>query len=161
MISVKPANRPPLQRGLPELYGNPAELERKEGRLVIKPGNCTGCRTCELACSFVHSLDGYLGRSRIRIHKVGDERYVQLTCLQCVEAACVSVCPTEALVRNEKTGAVEINEARCIGCRQCQAACPFGHMHFDRGRMLPVKCDLCGGAPACAAFCPYSALEIR
>ena len=143
------------------MYGNPAELERKEGRLVIKPNNCTGCRTCELACSFVHSLGGFMGRSRIRIQKVDEDRYVQMTCLQCSEAACVKVCPTEALVRNDKTGAVEINEARCIGCRKCEAACPFGHMHFDRARMIPVKCDLCGGAPACAAFCPYNALEIR
>ncbi len=102
-----------------------------------------------------------MGRSRIRIRQVGEERYVQLTCLQCVEAACISVCPAEALVRNEETGAVDINEARCIGCRRCEAACPFGHMHFDGGRLIPIKCDLCGGAPACAAFCPHSALEIR
>jgi Fe-S-cluster-containing dehydrogenase component len=86
---------------------------------------------------------------------------MQLTCLQCAEAACVKVCPTEALVRNAQNGAVEVNLDRCIGCRSCEVACPFGHMHFDRQNLIPIKCDLCGGAPACAAFCPYEALEVR
>jgi Fe-S-cluster-containing hydrogenase component 2 len=135
--------------------------EAKKGRLVILPNKCTGCGTCELACSFVHATAERLGRTRIRITDVGPERHVQLTCLQCVDAACTQVCPTEALVRSQETGAVEVNERRCIGCRSCEAACPFGHIHFDQVSSVPVKCDLCQGAPACAAFCPYDALEIR
>lgn len=132
----------------------------KRGRLVIIPHNCTGCRTCELACSFAHSTAGGLARSRIAIHPQGEERYVQLTCLQCAEAACAKACPTGALVRNEETGAIEVT-GLCVGCGLCEAACPFGHMHFDRALKVPIKCDLCGGQPACAAFCPHQALEIR
>jgi Fe-S-cluster-containing dehydrogenase component len=85
---------------------------------------------------------------------------VQVTCLQCVQAACVKVCPTQALVRSA-TGAIEIDAWRCIGCSLCAAACPFGHMHFDMQTHQPVKCDLCGGQPACAMFCPHNALEWR
>ncbi|MBN2496749.1 MAG: 4Fe-4S dicluster domain-containing protein [Deltaproteobacteria bacterium] len=136
----------------------------RRGRLVIKPDRCTGCRTCELACAFVHSTGGLLGLSRIRIREAGagpeGDRHLQMTCLQCIEAACVKVCPVDALVRNEDTGAIEVSE-RCIGCGLCAVVCPFGHMHFDRMLGRPIKCDLCGGAPTCAAFCPHGALEVR
>lgn len=141
--------------------GKTAPGVAKQGRLILKPHNCIGCRTCELACSLVHIDGAQLGLSRIHIHSVGPERYVQATCLQCAEAACEKVCPTEALRRNEETGAIEVNAHRCIGCGLCAKVCPFGHMHFDKTQGLPIKCDLCGGAPTCAAFCPNDALEVR
>lgn len=132
-----------------------------ETTYVLIPQNCTGCRTCELACAMVKGENGKLGKSRIRIHTVGPERYMQMNCLQCVDAACVRVCPVLALTRNAQTGAVEIDEARCIHCSLCAVACPFGHMHFDEMARIPLKCDLCGGDPACAKFCPHKALEVR
>jgi carbon-monoxide dehydrogenase iron sulfur subunit len=128
---------------------------------VVIPRNCTGCRTCELACSMVKGKDGILGQPRIRIYPLGENRNIQMTCLQCVDAACMKVCATNALKRNEKTGAVEVKEELCIGCSLCEAACPFGHILFDRDLGLPLKCDLCGGNPACARFCPEKALEMR
>ena len=128
---------------------------------VIIPKNCTGCRTCELSCSMIKGSEGVFARSRINVHKVGNERYMQMTCLQCVEAACVKVCPTEALVRNVPSGAIEVHEEKCIGCSLCEPACPFGHMHFDLADGIPIKCDLCGGDPTCAKFCPHGALEMK
>ncbi len=128
---------------------------------VVIPKNCTGCRTCELACSMVKGLDGDLGHPRIRIFPQGEGRNIQMTCLQCVEAACKTVCPSGALTRNEETGAIEVNADRCIGCALCEAACPFGHIYFERESGLPLKCDLCGGTPACGRFCPDKALELR
>jgi Fe-S-cluster-containing hydrogenase component 2 len=146
---------------LPLLSGKVGQPVGKAGQLVVKPGRCTGCRTCELACSFCHTNGGQLGKSRISIHNVGKERYIQLTCLQCLDAACVKACPANALRRNEHTGAIEIKTLRCVGCGLCEAACPFGHMHFDSSIKLPIKCDLCAGRPTCAAFCPHNALEVR
>ena len=56
---------------------------------VVIPRNCTGCRTCELACSMAKSVNGVMGRARIHIHRTadGDGRgaFMQMTCLQCVE----------------------------------------------------------------------------
>jgi len=129
--------------------------------LTITPSRCTACRTCELACSFKHSRNGTPGIARIRAFMFGEGRNQVVTCFQCDEAACVKVCPVSALSRNEQTGAIEVNELRCIGCGLCAVACPFGHMNQDRVNHLAIKCDLCGGEPACAAFCPTRALEFK
>lgn len=128
---------------------------------VVIPKNCTGCRTCELSCSMVKGKNGALGYSRISIFKTGPEEFMQMTCLQCVSAACATVCPTKALKRNEASGAIEHDSELCIGCALCEAACPFGHIHFDNKDGMPLKCDLCGGDPACVKFCPHQALEMR
>jgi Fe-S-cluster-containing hydrogenase component 2 len=127
---------------------------------TITPTRCTACRTCELACSFKHSGPGGMGVSRIRSFLFGDGKNQILTCFQCDDAACVRVCPVTALVRNDSTGAVDVDEDRCIGCGLCSIACPFGHMaHAESG--LAVKCDLCKGQPACAFFCPTQTLEYK
>ncbi len=128
---------------------------------VVIPRNCTGCRTCELACSMVKGNNGTLGHPRISIFQTGEKKNMQMTCLQCVDAACRKVCPTDALRRNEETGAIEVIASLCIGCSLCEAACPFGHIYFERESGLPLKCDLCGGNPTCVRFCPDKALELK
>ena len=130
-----------------------------EKTLNITPSRCIACRTCELACSFKHMSKGVLGISRIRAFMFGEGKNQVITCFQCDEAACVKVCPVEALSRNESTGAIEVDENRCIGCGLCSIACPFGHMNHDPVNRIAVKCNLCGGEPACAAFCPTKTLE--
>ena len=133
-----------------------------EKTLVITPSRCTACRTCELACSFKHAGRNGPGIPRIRAFMYGDGKNQILTCFQCDEAACVKVCPVSALARNDSTGAVEVNEDRCIGCGLCSIACPFGHMNHDVESRVAVKCDLCGGGqPVCAAFCPTRTLEYK
>ena len=132
-----------------------------EKTLVITPSRCTACRTCELACSFKHMLKGELGIPRIRAFMCGEGKNQVITCFQCDEAACVKVCPVNALSRNESTGAIVVDADRCIGCGLCSIACPFGHVSHDRMGGIALKCDLCGGQPACAAFCPTHTLEYR
>ena len=128
---------------------------------TITPSRCTACRTCELACSFKHAMTGGLGIARIRAFMYGEGKNQILTCFQCDDAACVKVCPVEALTRHETTGAIEVNERRCIGCGLCSIACPFGHMNHDRANGIAIKCNLCEGEPACATFCPTKTLEYR
>ncbi|MBI4702553.1 MAG: 4Fe-4S dicluster domain-containing protein [Deltaproteobacteria bacterium] len=130
-------------------------------RLYVTPSRCTACRTCELACAFRHSGAAVSAQAaRISAHVVVPEKSnVPMVCLQCEEAACVKVCPTAALARHEGTGAIAVAQDKCVGCRQCVAACPFGQARFDEARLKAYKCDLCGGVdPACAAFCPTRAL---
>lgn len=129
--------------------------------LKVDPRHCIGCRTCELACAFAHGQPGQPGTSRIRVYPTGPDRYIPLLCLQCDQAACVQICPTAALTRNEATGAIELYEPRCIRCRLCVVACPFGNLHVDARTGQIGKCDLCSGDPACARFCPTRTLRYR
>jgi len=133
-----------------------------KSRLVVTPNLCTGCRTCELACAFAHSINGKPGRSRIYPLPAGfPDMYTQVVCLQCDDPACVKSCLVGALALNEETGAIELNQEKCVKCGACEAACPFGCMLYDNVLDYFVKCDLCGGDPVCAHFCPTKALEFR
>jgi Fe-S-cluster-containing dehydrogenase component len=88
---------------------------------------------------------------------------VSLTCRHCADAPCVLVCPTRALGRDPATGAVEVPSERCIGCRSCAPACPFGVPRYAADGTM-VKCDQCvarvaeGLLPACVRVCPTGAL---
>ena len=129
-------------------------------RLLVTPSRCTGCRTCEIACAFSHPhSDGGPGKSAIRAFAIDPPNHgIPVVCLQCAAAACVAVCPTKALMRHRTTGAVVFARERCIKCRSCAAACPFGNIAYEDGTENVVKCDLCGGAPRCAQFCPTRTL---
>ena len=129
-------------------------------RFVVNPDLCTGCRTCELACSFTHAVEGIRGQTRIQPLDGGfKDLWVPVVCLQCDDAACIKSCLVDALRRNEETGAIELNQEVCVKCMACVAACPFGCAIFDQQHDMIVKCDLCGGDPACAHFCPTKALQ--
>jgi Fe-S-cluster-containing hydrogenase component 2 len=126
-------------------------------RVVVE--RCIACGKCELACAFAHGSEGKPSKARINIFRQAPETGTPIVCLQCDEAACMAVCPTAALARNEATGAVDMLRDRCISCRMCVAACPFGNMVWDEAYHLVQKCDLCGGDPKCVPFCPTHALE--
>jgi carbon-monoxide dehydrogenase iron sulfur subunit len=129
-------------------------------RLIVTPERCIGCRTCELSCAFVHAKGvEHLGKSRVNVYTLKPERHMPVLCLQCEEAACQKVCPTEALQRNPWTMAIEVIEEKCIRCRMCTVACPFGNITMEPASGTAAKCDLCKGQPACARFCPTRALE--
>jgi len=126
--------------------------------LVVTPSRCSGCRTCELACAVAHGRQMMPARSRVRAYSLGEKRNIPIMCLQCDSAACARVCPVEALVRSAATGAIEVIQDRCIRCLACIPACPFGNITIDPSVSRVVKCDLCGGNPICAQFCPTGTL---
>jgi carbon-monoxide dehydrogenase iron sulfur subunit len=129
-------------------------------RLIVTPSRCIGCRSCELACAFVHAkTPSQPALPRVRTYTFAEDMNMVILCLQCEEAACQKVCPTDALVRSEQTGAIEVIQDRCIRCLACTLACPFGNIYLDVQVNEVVKCDVCKGNPACVLFCPSMALE--
>jgi formate dehydrogenase beta subunit len=86
-------------------------------------------------------------------------------CMHCTDAGCVKVCPSGALYHTD-LGTVGIHKEKCIGCKECIAACPFHIPRYDANTDKVYKCDLCysrikeGLAPACVKSCPTGALTI-
>ncbi|MFC2029847.1 4Fe-4S dicluster domain-containing protein [Chloroflexota bacterium] len=91
--------------------------------------------------------------------------FVKRQCMHCLDPACVSACPVGALQKLD-SGPVVYDCTRCIGCRYCMVACPFGVPKFEWEETLPRirKCTFCidrqtdGLDPACSAACPAGAL---
>lgn len=129
--------------------------------LHIEPEKCTGCKQCELACSWVQTGAFQPSRSLIRVH-IFDEQasFAPYTCVQCDEAWCMHACPTHAIDVDASTGAKIVMDDACVGCKLCVIACPFGTMFFDKKTEVAGKCDLCSGDPACAHACPTDAITV-
>ena len=66
--------------------------------------------------------------------------------------------PVEAIVINHDTGAKEVLDDVCVGCKVCTIACPFGTVNYNSSTGKVIKCDLCGGDPWCAKACPTEAI---
>ncbi|MDY6895124.1 MAG: 4Fe-4S dicluster domain-containing protein [Thermotogota bacterium] len=128
--------------------------------LMLDQAKCTGCRACEYACSFEHTGRFNPLDSRIKVNEFWEDlTFVPSVCLQCERAYCEEVCPTSALTKNSETGVVELNKEKCIGCKQCIVACPWGSIKLDHTGKEVIKCDNCGGDPACIKVCYPGALS--
>jgi Fe-S-cluster-containing dehydrogenase component len=137
------------------------DREGSEARyLFVEPELCTGCRVCEMVCSLGHEGACSPRLSRIRVVKVEELNLnYPAACVACADPVCVRVCPTKACHPAAEGVGVRIDEALCIGCRECMVACPFGAIGFHAGKDTVFVCDLCGGAPACVAHCAPGALQ--
>lgn len=134
--------------------------------IAVDYARCSGCRICEAECTLVreHSFD--LWRSRIRAHRFEPQLDIVSLCAGCADAPCVSVCPKDvvALTRDPQTGAIILDEKKCIGCQACMHACAKDRSAVIRmsrdGKKALGLCDLCGGDPACVKVCPEQCLSI-
>jgi formate dehydrogenase iron-sulfur subunit len=149
----------------------------KQVGILVDVTRCTGCNKCVEACADVNQLgapaymvqqspDGLSARrwSSIVESLEGGE-YVRKFCRHCLEPACVSACPVGAMYRTSE-GVVLYDSQKCMGCRYCMMACPFGIPRYEWESPAPLvqKCTLCygrleqGELPACVETCPEGVL---
>lgn len=126
--------------------------------IISDPEKCIGCRICDLICSFVKEKGFNPLLSRIRTIRIEPSFNMSIACCLCEDPICVTSCPTKALSKEEKTGIILIDEAKCSGCAWCIEACEFGAIALHPTKKTVFVCDLCGGAPKCIQYCPTSAL---
>jgi len=121
---------------------------------------CSGCETCQLMCSLEHTGAFNPRKSRIRVVTLSVGITIPVTCQQCQDPWCQKACPAGAIVSHKKLAIPVVDEKKCTGCMNCIGACPFGIMAYDPEKKKALKCDLCGGAPACVRHCPSKVLVL-
>jgi molybdopterin-containing oxidoreductase family iron-sulfur binding subunit len=116
----------------------PAIARPRRYGMVIDTRRCVGCKACVVACkaenktppgvSYTVVLDGVLGNRP-------DDKPLFMTkpCFHCEHPPCVDVCPVGATFKRSQDGIVVVDYDRCIGCRYCITACPYGARYFDYG----------------------------
>ncbi len=176
--------------------------------MVIDLGLCIGCRRCSYGCKLEnnvpdtinppyimvfqtkykpgqvmtesdlidkHKAQGTLKYTRLR----HDRMYMPVQCNHCLDAPCTKVCPTKATYKSAD-GIVMMDYNKCIGCRYCMAACPYGARRFNWSKpvipaeninpLVPIrtdgvveKCTFCvhrtrrGHTTKCVEVCPNKA----
>lgn len=133
---------------------------------------CIGCRACEVACVMAHNNEQHVlsvdyFHPRIQVIKHQQQRSA-VTCHHCEAAPCARSCPNGAISCVEDS--IQVDQQKCIGCKSCVVACPFGTMQVlvtqqEAGQVQATahKCDLCMGrseGPACVQNCPADALKL-
>jgi formate dehydrogenase iron-sulfur subunit len=137
---------------------------------------CTGCQSCVVACK----KENHLGKDRdwkwkTDIDSLSSTRFttiirregghfVRQQCRHCLDPACASACIVGALQKTE-LGPVIYDGDKCMGCRYCMMACPYGIPRYDWDASIPYirKCTMCyprvadGKQPACTEACPEGA----
>lgn len=128
---------------------------------------CISCRACEMACKVEYDIKAGQGRRRRVIEKTLDEAgvvrtfFLSLACNQCENPACIAACPesdpvgvgnasNSALWKDVSgsssggvKGVVRVEAGKCIGCRRCEWACPYGAPQFNPESLKIHKCEMC------------------
>ena len=166
----------------------PKTTGRKLG-LVIDLDTCVGCHACATSCKewndaghsapltdyqpYGAAPDG-VWFNRVHTYEVQTptgSKTVNFprSCLHCDNAPCVTVCPTGASFKRAADGIVLVDADKCIGCKLCSWACPYGAREYDEHDGVMKKCTLCvdriynenlpeaNRVPACVAACPTGA----
>jgi formate dehydrogenase iron-sulfur subunit len=168
---------------------SPARAQAAGDALAIlyDPSLCIGCRACQMACKQWNNLPGEstdpagiyetpTGLSattwniiKLRENAGAEPHFFNYQCMHCADAACVSVCPSGALYKDER-GFTAYDASKCIGCGYCTQWCPYGVPHLQVESLLAgtgkaAKCTFCQdrirqgiGGPSCAERCPVGAL---
>ena len=127
-------------------------------RLLIDIEKCCACKDHKCVCSYPHRA-GNNG-----VDSLFEEAVFAFVCRQCKEAPCIAACPNLALEKFPDAN-LQKHNARCVSCKSCMLACPFGALRKQVVPYLSSKCDFCAGrlrrdeSPVCVSTCPHGALE--
>lgn len=205
-VSAKPAVDALGDRPGSKFLASPNALTATRWAMVVNHQRCkSNCTVCIEACHRAHNVPHITDDPRHEIKWLWEEPYENafavpetegkyleaevrekpfLTlCNHCDNPPCVRVCPTQATFKRPEDGIVMMDFHRCIGCRYCMAACPYGsrsfnyvnpRLHLTAAQMNPAfptrmkgvveKCNFCnerlaeGKIPACVEACPEKAL---
>ena len=150
----------------------------KQLGFYVNIADCTGCKACQVACKDKNNLPVNVRWRRVFQYEGGEwveqagemipsnvfAYSVSAACMHCSNPLCVQVCPAGAISKRDD-GIVLIDQDKCIGCRYCSWACPYGAPQFNEELGVMSKCTFCvdlvdeGKKPACVDACPYRALE--
>jgi len=166
-----------------------ADMIHNEISMLFDASLCSGCKGCQTICKSWNQLPSPLDSRELafsstwenplvndgdtwlhmKFSEIEDSKgkvAVAITrnaCMHCKDAACVKACPTGAC-HYEKNGSVVIDQAKCIGCKYCAAACPFEIPKYRERTSSTCKCWFCQDrlandrTPACVGTCPTGAL---
>lgn len=160
-----------ISRGNSESVNNGSGTDNKRYGLLHDETRCIGCQACVTACRKANSIPKGVSRLYI-LPNNGDvkpekskRQFFRRSCVHCENPACVSVCPIGAAYKDLKTGIVDVDHERCIGCGYCIAACPYKVRFINPSSHSADKCNFCrdtrlekGLLPACVDICPTKAL---
>ena len=131
--------------------------------MLINTKKCVGCYACRMACQMINKLEPE--EAFISYKEIEQGTYpsvyaetVPVQCMHCEDAPCAAVCPTHATYITD-SGVVLVDEEKCIGCKYCMAACPYGvRIQIEKTGVIE-KCRFCwyegepGNPPACVGTC--------
>lgn len=133
---------------------------------LVRVKNCVDCGECVKACRLWNRTpESAEARRKVVPYttREGKEVFVSTSCMHCAVPSCAAVCPAGAISKGIG-GIVTVDQDRCIGCKYCFQACPYGVPHYTSAGM--DKCDYClgngvalGDVPHCVRECKVGALS--